>query len=339
MNNYTLGVDLAKSVFSIYGIDKYGKPVIRRSLKRSQLLPFIASLPPSVIGLEACSGAHCWARRFRILGHTTRIMAPKYVIPYRTGAKNDLNDAQAICEAVTRPKTRFVPTKSEEQQAILATHKVRQGWVKEQTALINQIRGILTEFGIVLPKSRWTIQRELPRILEDAENDLPDIVRALLNDCHDHLRILNQRIDDLEQCFDICARNNPLVALLMTIPGVGAQTASAIVASVGRGQQFKSGRDFTAWLGMVPRQYTTGGKSRLGRITKRGDKYIRTLLIHGTRSVLSHVADKTDRLSLWSKELIARRGYKRATVALAAKNARIIWAMLKTGEEYKTFAA
>lgn len=339
MSISTIGVDLAKTSFSIHGVDTHGKPGLHRSVTRSKLLDTMAKLPPSLIGMEACSGAHYWAREFKKLGHTVRIMASKYVAPYRTGAKNDLNDAQAICEAVTRPNTRFVPIKSAEQQAILAAHRIRQGWVKERTAQINQIRGLLSEFGIIVAQSRWSLQRELPRILEDAENELPVIARALLADCYDHLRCLNQRIEESERCFDIVAEHSATVRQIMTIPGVGVQTATAIVASVGKAQSFGKARDFAAWLGLVPRQYSTGGKPRLGRITKRGDKYLRMLLIHGTRAVLSHVADKTDRLSLWCKELIARRGYKRATVALAAKNARIIWAMLQSGKEHKAFAA
>lgn len=339
MSVSTLGVDLAKTSFSIHGVDACGKAQLRKSLNRSKLLYCTANLPPCLIGLEACSGAHYWAREFQKQGHQVRIMAPKYVIPYRTGAKNDGNDADAICEAVSRPRARFVPIKSAEQQAVLAAHRIRKGWVKERTALINQIRGLMAEFGIVVAQGRWSLQRELPRILEDAENELPTIARALLHECYEHLQVLNQRIDDLERCFDIVAEHSETVQRLMTIPGVGAQTATAIVASVGKGQQFDKARDFAAWLGLVPRQYTTGGKPRLGRITKRGDTYLRTLLVHGTRAVLARVADKQDRLSEWSKGVIERRGYKRATVALAAKNARIIWAMLRSGKEYEAFAA
>lgn len=339
MSGSNYGVDLAKNVFSIHGVDSHGKVVMHRTVSRAKLLPIFANLPPAVIGMEACSGAHYWARELKKLGHEPRIMASKFVSPYCTGAKNDLNDAAAICEAVSRPLTRFVAIKSPEQQAIIALHRARQHWVQERTALINQMRGILAEFGLIMPKGRYAAQRCIPELLEDAENNLPGLARALIGDCYDHLQILNQRIDDQEQCFNMLVEHSATAQRIMTIPGVGPQTATAILASVGRGEQFSCGRDFAAWLGLVPRQFSTGGKTRLGRISKRGDVYLRTLLVHGARAVISNLGDKTDRLSLWSKGVLERRGFKRAIVALAAKNARIIWALLNSESEFQKYAA
>jgi transposase len=309
--------------------------VFRKTLSRGKLLPFLAQQPPSLIGMEACSGAHHWGRQLQALGHRVGIMASRFVAPYRQGGKNDGNDAEAICEAVVRPHMRFVPVKSAEQQALLSLHRVRQGLIKERTATINQLRGLLSEFGLIMPKGRYPAQHHIPRILEDAENGLPMLARRLLNDVYLRLRGMNEQVLAYDRELEHLSKENEIAQRLMAIPGIGAITATALIASVGDPKQFRNGRQFAAWLGLTPRQYTTGGKIRLGRITKKGDVYLRTLLIHGTRAVLATLKDKQDRLSVWTRALIERRGYKRAAVALAAKNARILWTLMARGDTYQ----
>lgn len=335
MNVTTVGIDLAKNSFSLHGVDGHGKVAFRKTLSRHKLLPFLASLPPCLIGMEACSGAHYWGRELLKLGHRVGLMASRFVAPYRKGGKNDGNDAEAICEAVGRPGMRFVPVKSDEQQAVLSLHRIRQGLVGERTALINQLRGLLSEFGLIMPKGRYSAQHHIPSILEDAENGLPMLARRLLSDTYQRLRIMNEQILAYDREIYHLAKDSEPAKRLMTLPGIGEITATAILATVGDPRQFRNGRQFAAWLGLTPRQYTTGGKIRLGRITKKGDTYLRTLLIHGTRAVLATVQDKNDKLSCWAKALIERRGYKRAAVALAAKNARILWALMVRNETYQ----
>ncbi len=339
MNVTTIGIDLAKNTFSVHGVDARGKVVFRKNISRAKLAPFMAQQPPSLIGMEACSGAHHWGRSLTALGHRVGIMTPRFVAPYRKGGKNDGNDAEAICEAVARPGMRFVALKSAEQQALLCLHRIRQGLIKERTATLNQLRGLLAEFGLIMPKGRYPAQHHLPRILEDAENGLPMLARRLLHDVSLRLHSMNTQLLAYDRELEQLAKESDMAARLMSVPGVGAVTATALIASVGDPRHFRNGRQFAAWLGLVPRQYTTGGKVRLGRITKRGDVYLRTLLIHGTRAVLARVAEKPDRLSAWARTLIERRGYKRAAVALAAKNARILWAMMSRGTTYQVKTA
>ena len=336
MNVPTIGIDLAKNVFSVHGVDANGKMVLKKTVSRNKLMELMAKLPPCVVGMEACSGAHHWARQLKSLGFDARIIAPRFVIPYRKSGKNDSNDSEAICEAVSRPAMRFVPVKSAEQQAILSLHRIRQGVVAERTAQLNQIRGLMSEFGLIMPKGRYPAQHHIPDILEDAENGLPSLARRLLADVWQRIQQLNQQILAYDREMEHLAKQSEIAQRLMTIPGVGAITATALVASIGDPRQFHNGRQLAAWLGLTPRQYSTGGQTRLGRITKQGDKYLRMLLIHGTRAVLASLKDKGDRLNHWIRELIIRRGYKRAAVALAAKNARIIWALLVKGEAYQT---
>lgn len=331
----TIGIDLAKNVFSIHGVDAYGKCVLKKTVKRNKLLEVFANLPPCLIGMEASSGAHYWARELIKLGHDPRIMAPKFVIPYRQNEKNDANDAEAICEAVGRPKTRFVSIKSPEQQAVLCLHRIRQGVIKSRTATINQLRGLLSEFGIVISQGRFTLQNSIDCILEDAENGIPDLARELLFDLVQRIRNANDEILRYDRKIYAIVKHMESAQKLMTIPGVGEHSATAIVATVADGKQFKSSRQFAAWIGLVPRQFTTGDHAQLGRISKRGDKHIRTLLVHGARAVIARCKDKTDRNSLWLQKLVERRDYTRAIVALAAKNARIIWALLTSGKEYQ----
>jgi transposase len=331
----TLGIDLAKNVFALHGVDAAGKPVlVRPAVARAKLLQLVASLPPCLIGMEACSGAHHWARLFQAHGHTVRLMAPKFVAPYRLSgakAKNDAADAVAICEAVTRPSMRFVPIKNVQQQSELMVHRARQGFVQQRTATINRIRGLLSEFGIVLALKASVVRREAMHQLED----LPGWANTVIGDLLSELSRLDERIAQYDRNIEQIAKHSTAACQLMQLPGVGPTTASAIVATVGRGHEFKSGRQLAAWLGLVPAQYSSGGKQRLGRITKAGDAYLRMLLVLGARSVLNAAGGKTDAVSRWAVQLAARAGYWKAVVALAAKNARMCWAVLARGEDFK----
>lgn len=338
MSVSTIGIDLAKNTFSLHGVDEHGKACLRKTVSRKKLLGTLANVPPCLIGMEACSGAHYWARELGKLGHDVRIMAPKFVIPYRKGGKNDNNDAAAICEAVTRPDMRFVPVKSAEQQAVLSLHRIRQALITQRTALVNQLRGLLSEFGLVIPKGRYQTHEHIPAILEDAENGLPDLGRELIYDVWQRYQDTCQEVLKADRRLSALARENEQAKRLMTIPGVGEQVATAIVASIDPGM-FNNSRQLSAWLGLTPRQYTTGGNIRLGRITKQGDKYLRMCLVHGARAVVANLRDKQDKISCWIRELIARRGYKRAIVAVAARNARLIWTLLVKQEDYRVLPA
>ena len=329
----TIGIDLAKSVFQIHGVDKHGKAVLRKSLKRSQMAEYFVKLAPCLIGMEACGGAHYWARKLRSYGHAVKLMAPQFVKPYVKTNKNDMADAEAICEAVSRPNMRFVPIKTEEQQAILSVHRARSGFVKARTAQANQIRGLLSEFGIVLNPGIRTLIKQMPEILEDGENGLPMAMRPLLERLVEHLKALDQQVGDLEKEIHQWHRENEASVRLEAIPGVGPLTASAIVATVGNASEFSNGRQLAAWLGLVPRQHSSGGKQTLLGISKRGDTYMRTLLIHGARSVIRYVESKADEAS-WLHKVTVRRNKNVAAVALANKNARTIWALLAHQRTY-----
>lgn len=331
----TLGIDLAKNVFAVHGVDATGRAaLVRPSIARAKLLELVASLPPCLIGMEACSGAHHWARLFAAHGHTVRLMAPKFVVPYRLSGKrgkNDAADAAAICEAVSRPNMRFVPPKSIEQQSQLMVHRARQGFVQQRTASLNRIRGLLSEFGIVLPLKAATVRREAMRQLED----LPGWANTVIGDLLGEVSRLDERIAQYDRHMETIAKESAPARQLMQLPGVGPTTATALVAMIGRGQEFKCGRQLSAWLGLVPGQYSSGGKQRLGRITKAGDPYLRMLLILGARSVLQNAASRSDAVSRWAVQLAARVGYWKAIVAIAAKNARMCWAVLARGESFK----
>jgi transposase len=327
-NVTTVGVDLAKNIFAVHGVNGSGQVVLRRTVRRERLVELIAQLPPCLIGMEACSGAHEWARRFAAFGHTVRLMAPKFVAPYRKSGKNDENDAAAICEAVSRPSMRFVPVKTLEQQALLTQHRIRQGFIEERTATLNRIRGLMAEFGQVLPQSANAVRRGLAASLEH----LPRRVARGLEDLLAHVRLLDERIRAYDRELDEHARSAPDARRIGQLHGIGPITASAIVASVGTAREFRNGRQFAAWLGLTPRQHSSGGKTRLGHITRRGDPYLRTLLIMGARAVLQSAARRTDRLARWALALKARRGYHRTCVAIAAKNARILWVLLARAE-------
>jgi transposase len=286
MNITTIGLDLAKSVFQVHGTDDRGKTVLTKALRRSQMTEFFAQLPPCLIGMEACGSAHFWARKLTGLGHTVKLMAPQFVKPYVKTNKNDARDAEAICEAVGRPTMRFVAIKTPEQQALLALHRARQGLVRARTAQGNQIRGLLAEFGLVIPKGLRHLASYIPEILEDAENGLAGMSRELFARLLEHLRHLDTQVLALEAQIKAWHREDAASRRLGEIPGIGPVTASALVASIGDARNFKNGRQLSAWLGLVPRQRSTGGKSNLLGISKRGDVYLRTLLIHGARSTL-----------------------------------------------------
>lgn len=335
MNIVTVGIDLAKNIFALHGIDQSGKAVlIKPKVARGQLLELIASLPPCLIGMEACTGAHHWARQFRQHGHTVKLMAPKFVAPYRMSGKrgkNDANDAAAIVEAVTRPNMRFVPIKEEQQQSTLCLHRTRQGFIEERTALYNRLRGLIAEFGIVLPQKVERLRREIGPYLEH----LPGWANRCIGDMLQHADTLDTRIDDYDRAMSEAAKQDARSRRLMQLPGIGPTTASALVASIGQGHDFSHGRQLAAWIGLVPGQYSSGGKARLGRITKAGDAYLRSLLVMGARSVLAGLGDKQDSFSRWARKLVERRGYWKAVVAIAAKNARLAWAVLHYGEDFK----
>ena len=323
-----IGIDLAKAVFQVHGVDERGKAVLRKQLKRKDVASFFANLEPCLIGMEACGSAHYWARKLAQLGHTVRLMAPQFVKPYVKTNKSERNDAEAICEAVARPNMRFVPVKTADMQAVLALHRARQGLVKARTAQANQIRGLLAEFGIVIPKGIGHIAKRLPEILEDGGNALPGMMRQLLERLGEQLKALDTQVGELEQQIKLWHRENEHSRKLDEIAGIGPITASAFVASVGDAKNFKNARQVQAWLGMVPRHDGSGGKTTLGRISKRGDVYLRTLLIHGARAVIAQFERKPDQPDGWLKRLLARRNKNIAAVALAAKNARIAWALL-----------
>ena len=335
MNITTIGIDLAKTSFSLAGSDKHGKIVLRKTVKRGKLLSTIAQCPPCLIGLEACSGAHYWAREFEKLGHQIRIIAVKFIEPYRKGSKNDNNDAEAICEAVRRPNIWYVPVKSADQQASLCVHRVRQGVVRDRTSWINRLRGLLSEFGVVMPKGRYAAQTAIPVVLTDMDNGLPQLAREMIHDLWLSIQQANEQVLGYDRALSRLAREDDTAKRLLTIPGVGEQTATGVVASVPDPRLFKNSRQFAAWLGLVPRQYTTGGHIRLGRITKRGDKYLRMCLVHGARAVIAKLGDKQDHVSCWVRGVLERRGYLRAVVALAARNARLIWTLMMKREDYR----
>jgi transposase len=331
----TLGIDLAKRSFHLFGVDAHGREVLSKKLSRARLSEFMANLPPCTVAMEACGSAHHWARLFRTFGHAVRLIAPQFVKPFVKSNKNDAADAEAICEAAQRPNMRFVSVKSVEQQDIQAIHRMRSLVVERRTAQVNQIRGLLLEYGIEIPKGRATVSRRLPEILEDAENGLSARLRAEVSELAEELRHLDERVAHYDAQIQAIAQGNHTAQRLMTIPGVGAQAATALVAAVGEDPTlFHNGRGLAAWLGLVPRQHSTGGRDRLLGISKRGDVYLRQLLIHGARSVLRWVERKEDAASRWASALKIRRHANVASVAMANKMARIAYAVMTTGHSY-----
>lgn len=330
----TIGIDVAKNVFQIHGTDDAGRAVLKKQLKRGQMLAFFANLTPCRIGMEACGSGHYWARKLQALGHAVRLIAPQYVKPFVKRNKNDAADAAAIREAMTRPDMPTVAIKSAEQQAILSVHRAREGFVKARTAQANQIRGLLAEYGIVLPQGIGHLVGRLPEIIEDGENDLPGSFRRLVRRLLDHLKELDRQVGELEAEIQHWHRQNPASQKLAKVPGIGPLTASALVASIGDAGNFKNGRQLAAWLGIVPRQHSTGGKPTLLGISKRGDIYLRTLLIHGARAVI-RVHERRQDADPWLRNLLSRRHKNVAAVALANKNARTVWALLAHDREYE----
>ncbi len=330
----TIGIDLAKNVFQVHGANEHGKPVLRKQLKRDQVVVFFSNLSPCLIGMEACGGAHHWARKLQALGHTVKLIAPQFVKPYVKSNKNDVADAEAICEAVGRPTMRFVPIKNIEQQSVLALHRARQGFVKARTAQANQIRGLLAEFGLVVPQGIAYIASRVPDLIEDATQQLTGDFRRLIDRLLDHLKVLDTQVDEIEVQIKLWHRNSEVSKRLEKVPGVGPLTATAIAATVGDAKNFDSGRQMAAWLGLVPRQSSSGGKASLLGMSKRGDAYLRTLLIHGARSVIYRAGQRADAQS-WLFKLIMRRNVNVAAVALANKTARTVWAMLAHGRDFE----
>ena len=334
MKTTTIGIDLAKIVFQIHGVDERGKMSVRKQLKRAEMLSYFVNLEPCLIGMEACGSAHYWARKLEGYGHTVKLIAPQFVKPYVKTNKNDMADAEAICEAVARPNMRFVTIKTVEQQAILSVHHARQGFVKARTAQGNQIRGLLAEFGIIIPQGIRSITKQMPDILEDGENGLPGTMRNLLERLTDNLKEMDRQVKELEEKIQLWHRENAASRKLAEIPGLGPITASAIVATVGDAREFKNGRQLAAWMGLVPKQHSSGGKQHLLGISKRGDTYLRTLMILGARAVIRFAETKAEP-NVWLGKLMARRNKNVAAVALANKNARIVWALLANDRMFR----
>jgi transposase len=330
----TVGIDLAKNVFQVHGVNEHGKAVLKKQLKRPQVVEFFANMEACLIGMEACGSAHYWARKLQALGHTVKLMAPHFVKPYVKSNKNDAADAEAICEAVGRPNMRFVPIKNVEQQAVLALHRARQGFVKARTAQANQIRGLLAEFGLVIPQGIDHIATRVPDLIEDASNELPGSFRQLIARLLEHLKLLDRQVDEIEAQIKAWHRTNEASRRLEQVPGIGPLTASALVATAGDAKNFDNGRHFAAWLGLVPKQHSSGGKATLLGMSKRGDSYLRTLLIHGARSVIFRAMQRADTES-WLFKLTTRRNNNVAAVALANKTARIVWALLAHQREFR----
>lgn len=327
----TIGLDLAKTFFQVHGVDELGQVGLRRQLRRAQVLEFFARIEPCVVGMEACATAHFWARKLEAMGHTVRMMAPQFVKPYVKANKNDARDAEAICEALTRPSMRFVAVKNTEQQAVLSLHRLREGVVESRTATINRLRGLLAEFGLVAPKGRRLFVAALPRLLQET-SELPELLRPALDAMRAQLASYNDQIASIEARLRAWHRSNEDSRRLEDVPGVGMLTATAAVATLGNAKTFARGRQFAAWVGLTPREHSSGGKTRLLGISKRGDSYLRKLLVHGARAVVRSHKPENNR---WLTALLGRRPRNVAVVALAQRNARILWALLAHGTSYR----
>jgi transposase len=331
-----LGIDLAKNVFQLHGTDTSGKVVLRKRLSRTKLIEFMSNLAPCLVGIEACGSAHYWARTFKSMGHSAKMMAPQFVKPYIKSNKNDMRDAEGINEAVTRPTMRFVPIKTIEQQDILLLHRARELAVKQRTAQANQIRGLLAEYGVIIAKGLSHLQ-ELPALLEFSvkEQKISDKGKNIFLNLYDQLKAYEEQVNYYEKEIEQNAKEDSRCVEIQKIDGIGPISASAVVATIGDPNVFKNGREVAAWLGLVPKQHSSGNKVVLGSISKRGDRYVRKLLIHGGRAAVKTCENKTDKRNLWLADKKHRIGFNKAAVALANKNARTIWAILKTGECYR----
>lgn len=330
-----VGLDIAKSVFQVHGIDAEGKAVVQRKLKRRYVLAFFEKLPPCLVGIEACATSHYWARELQALGHRVRLMPPAYVRPYVKRQKNDATDAEAICEAVTRPNMRFVEAKTVEQQSCLVLHRTRHLFIRQQTSVINAIRAHLAEFGIVAPVGRTGVEQLLNVVADIKDKRIPEVARACLTALGAQLQALKAQILELDRQIRVWHRSNETSKRLDAIPGVGPALATALVASIADAKAFRSGRDFSAWIGLVPKQHSSGGKDRLGSISKRGDRYLRSLFTAGALAVIRYAKIHGTTHRPWLTALLARRPTKVAAIALANKLARMVWAMMTKGERYK----
>jgi transposase len=331
----TIGLDIAKSVFQLHGVDAAGQVVIRRQLKRRYVLAFFQRLPPCLVGIEACASSHHWSRELQALGHKVRLMPPTYVKPYVKRQKNDSTDAEAICEAVTRPTMRFVATKTPEQQSCLMLHRTRHLFIRQHTAVINAIRAHLAELGIVAPVGRNGVEELLGVVADPSDKRVPEIARACLAALGAQLRVLKAQILEFDRMINAWHRSNETSKRLDEIPGVGPALATALVASVADPKTFRSGRDFSAWIGLVPKQHSSGGKDKLGGISKQGDRYLRSLFTAGALAVIRYAKIHGTKHRPWLTALLARRPTKVAAIALANKIARMAWAMMAKGERYK----
>lgn len=335
MSIAVIGIDIGKNCFHLHIVyDGDPKPK-RKKLTRNSLYEYIAQLSPCILAMEACGGAHHLARKFISQGHSVKLISPQFVKPFLKSNKNDYNDAEAIAEAACRPSMRFVTVKSEEQQSLQLTHRFRQKLVRQRTALINEVRGALLEVGITLAQGAHKVRGYLPGILADAENSLCQSLRALLAQLYEDIKYLDGRIAEYDQSIEEAAESEADCQRLITVPGIGSLTAVALHAAVGDAKQFKSGREMSAWIGLTPRQYSTGGKPKLSGISKRGDRYLRTLLIHCARSIICRLKDESNHCKQWALALKSRSNLNVAVVALANKLARIAWAVITKGECYK----
>ncbi len=338
MTIHTLGVDLAKNVFQLHGVDRSGTVVLKRRVMRDGLMPVIAQLPACTIAVEACTGAFYWQRRFEEHGHTVKIISPQYVKPFVRRQKNDGNDAEAICTAARQPHMRFVPRKSIEQQDIQTLHRARQRLVNHRTAVVCQIRGLLLDRGIAIGVSITRARRTIPEILSSPQPELTDLAREAIGELYDLFCDLDRRIRSFDQKIERVFRASEPCQRIARIKGVGPKTATALVAAIGDGSEFQNGRHLAAWLGLVPRQHSSGDRHVLMGISKRGSQPLRAMIVHGARAVVRTAPGKTDPANQWVNQLRERRGFNRATVAVANKTARVIWAVLRTGEPYRAAA-
>ena len=331
----TLGVDIAKNVFQLHGVNRAGRVVLKRRVMRDQLLEVLAKIDRCTVVVEACTGAFYWARKFEALGHQVKVISPQYVKPFVRRQKNDGNDAEAICTAARQSHIPFVPKKTVEQQDIQTLHRARQRMVNHRTAVVSQIRGLLLDRGFAIAKSITRARRLIPEILSNLDNELTSLAREALCELYDLFRDLDRRIASFDKKIERVFRNSEICQRIARIKGVGPKTATAIVAAIGDGAEFRNGRHLAAWVGLVPRQFSSGDRTVLMGISKRGNQHLRSLLVHGARAVVRTAPNKTDPNNQWVNQLRERRGFNRATVAVANKNARIIWAVLRAGEPYR----
>ena len=333
-----VGIDLAKHTFHVFGMSREGRETFRAKLSRGELREFMAQCRAKRVALEACGGANYWAREFTRLDHQVCLISPQYVKPYVKRNKNDMKDAEAICEAALRPTMRYVSIRSAENQDVMNLHRVRQRLVRSRTSLVNEIRGLLMEYGVVLPKGRRVFQEKFLEIFHAEGADLSEVARECFFGLWSEYLEIDKRVQKLDKQLEKMANKHEVCKRLLTIPGVGVLTASAVVATVSDISVFRNGREFASWTGLTPREHSTGGQQRLYGISKRGDVYLRTLLVHGARVCLQHVHKSVDRRSLWAKDLKERKGPNCTAVALANKNARTIWALMKNQDVYREFS-